>query len=77
MFGIGTTETIVFAILAVVLIGPGLPSATRSMRESINEFQKGVHDFETAFAEDPWIRWSLLSLTILVWGLLAVFVATK
>lgn len=46
MFGIGTTEMIVFGIIAVILFGGRLPSVARSLGKSIVEFKKGMHDLE-------------------------------
>jgi len=47
MFGIGTTEMIVFGIIAVILFGGRLPSVARSLGKSIVEFKKGMADLET------------------------------
>ena len=44
MFGIGTTEMIVFGIIAVLLFGSRLPSVARSLGKSIVEFKKGMND---------------------------------
>jgi sec-independent protein translocase protein TatA len=46
MFGIGTGEMMVFAIIAVILFGGRLPSVARSLGKSIVEFKKGMHDLE-------------------------------
>ena len=46
MFGIGSTEMIVFGIIAVILFGSRLPSVARSMGKSIVEFKKGMKDIE-------------------------------
>ena len=46
MFGIGTTEMIVFGIIAVILFGGRLPSVARSLGKSIVEFKKGMTDLE-------------------------------
>jgi len=47
MFGIGTTEMIVFGIIAVILFGGRLPSVARSLGKSIVEFKKGMQDLES------------------------------
>lgn len=46
MFGIGSTEMIVFGIIAVILFGSRLPSVARSLGKSIVEFKKGMNDLE-------------------------------
>jgi sec-independent protein translocase protein TatA len=46
MFGIGTTEMVVFGIIAVILFGGRLPSVARSLGKSIVEFKKGMSDLE-------------------------------
>ncbi len=46
MFGIGTTEMLVFGIIAVILFGGRLPSVARSLGKSIVEFKKGMKDIE-------------------------------
>lgn len=46
MFGIGTSEMIVFGIIAVILFGGRLPSVARSLGKSIVEFKKGMQDLE-------------------------------
>jgi sec-independent protein translocase protein TatA len=46
MFGIGSTEMIVFGIIAVILFGSRLPSVARSLGKSIVEFKKGMNDIE-------------------------------
>ena len=46
MFGIGTTEMIIFGIIAVILFGGRLPSVARSLGKSIVEFKKGMTDLE-------------------------------
>lgn len=47
MFGIGTTEMVVFGIIAVILFGGRLPSLARSFGKSIVEFKKGMTDLES------------------------------
>ena len=44
MFGIGTTELIIVAVIVLILFGSRLPSAMRSMGMSISEFKKGMND---------------------------------
>ncbi len=46
MFGIGTTELVIFLIIILVLFGGRLPTIARSLGKSITEFKKGVHGIE-------------------------------
>jgi sec-independent protein translocase protein TatA len=46
MFGIGSTEMIIFGVIAVILFGSRLPSVARSLGKSIVEFKKGMTDIE-------------------------------
>lgn len=46
MFGIGSTEMIIFGVIAVILFGNRLPSVARSLGKSIVEFKKGMTDIE-------------------------------
>jgi sec-independent protein translocase protein TatA len=43
---IGTTEMLIFGIIAVILFGSRLPSVARSLGKSIVEFKKGMRDIE-------------------------------
>ena len=46
MFGIGTPEMVIIALIALVLFGNRLPQAMRSVGRGINEFKKGVSGSE-------------------------------
>jgi len=46
MFGLGSTELIIFGIIAVILFGSRLPSVARSFGKSVVEFKKGMRDIE-------------------------------
>lgn len=48
MFGIGHTELIVVAIVALILFGNRLPSVMRSLGQSVNEFRSGLHSPDEA-----------------------------
>ena len=52
MFGIGTTELIVIAIIVLVLFGTRLPKVMRSLGQGVVEFKKGVQGIEDA-ADEP------------------------
>lgn len=43
MFGIGHTELIVVAFVALLLFGSRLPSVMRSLGQSISEFRNGMN----------------------------------
>jgi len=46
MFGLGTTELIVLAVIVLLLFGSRLPSAMRSLGGSFNAFKKGLKEGE-------------------------------
>ena len=46
MFGLGTPELILLAIVVLVLFGSRLPSAMRSLGMSVNSFKKGMKEGE-------------------------------
>lgn len=46
MFGLGTTELIVLAIVVLLLFGNRLPSVMRSLGKGVVEFKKGVQGIE-------------------------------
>lgn len=48
MFGIGTTELLIFALIALLFFGNRLPSVMRSMGIGITEFKKGLRGEVTA-----------------------------
>jgi sec-independent protein translocase protein TatA len=57
MFGIGPMEMLVVGIVAVLLFGNRLPEVARSLGKSLNEFKKGMQEFEhevkTSIYSDP------------------------
>jgi sec-independent protein translocase protein TatA len=46
MFGIGTQELIIVAIIALLLFGNRLPSVMRSLGQGVVEFKKGLQGVE-------------------------------
>ena len=46
MFGIGAPELLIVGIVAVILFGNRLPEVARSLGKSLNEFKKGMQEFE-------------------------------
>ena len=46
MFGLGTTELLIFAVVVLVLFGSRLPKVMRSLGSSVTEFKKGVNEGE-------------------------------
>lgn len=45
MFGLGTTELIIFGLIVLVIFGSSrLPSLMRSLGRSANEFKAGLKD---------------------------------
>ncbi len=43
MFGIGHTELMVVALVALLLFGNRVPSVMRSLGQSLHEFRRGLH----------------------------------
>ena len=54
MFGIGTWELVLVAIVILLLFGNRLPSVTRSLGRGVVEFKKGVQgvDDESEHVDD-------------------------
>lgn len=46
MFGLGTTEMIIVALVVLLLFGSRLPSVMRSLGRGVVEFKKGVSGIE-------------------------------
>jgi TatA/E family protein of Tat protein translocase len=46
MFGISTFEMLIVGIVAIMLFGNRLPSVARSLGKSLNEFKRGMREFE-------------------------------
>ena len=43
MFGVGHTELLVIALVALILFGNRLPRVMRSLGQSLTEFRRGLH----------------------------------
>lgn len=46
MFGVGTQELMIVAIVALLLFGDRLPSVMRSLGSGMSEFKKGMNDIQ-------------------------------
>lgn len=46
MFGLGTTELLVFAFIALLLFGSRLPSVMRNLGKGVVEFKKGIREID-------------------------------
>lgn len=44
MFGIGTTQLLIFGVIALLLFGTRLPAVARSFGQSVQEFKKGLKE---------------------------------
>lgn len=52
MFGIGTTELLIVAGIALLLFGSRLPQVMRGMGQGIGEFKKGLKEIESDVNKD-------------------------
>ncbi|QEG23207.1 Sec-independent protein translocase subunit TatA/TatB [Mariniblastus fucicola] len=50
--GIGTSELVLIAIVAVVLFGSKLPEVARSVGQSYTQFRKGLNDIQTSIKSE-------------------------
>lgn len=46
MFGLGTPELVILALIVLLLFGSRLPSAMKSLGMSVNSFKKGMNETE-------------------------------
>lgn len=46
MFGLGTTEWLIFAAIVFILFGKRIPGAMRSLGQSFREFKRGIDGVE-------------------------------
>jgi len=49
MFGLGSTEMVIFGIIALLLFGKRLPEVARNLGKGLTEFKKGMHGIEDDF----------------------------
>lgn len=50
MFGLGTPELVILALIVLLLFGSRLPSAMKSLGMSVNSFKKGMNETDD---DDP------------------------
>ena len=57
MFGLGTTELVIIAVLAILLFGDRLPEVASSFGKQFSEFRKGMshveREFKSALMDSP------------------------
>lgn len=51
-FGIGVTEMILLAVVAVMLFGGRLPEVAKQLGESYVQFRRGLDDIKTSISTD-------------------------
>ncbi len=52
-FGIGATELMLVAVVAVILFGSKLPEVARNMGKSYHQFRQGLNDLKSSINTEP------------------------
>lgn len=59
--GIGATEMVIIAIVAIVLFGSKLPDVARNLGKSYNQFRAGLNELKSSVSTDiPDLRTDLM-----------------
>ncbi len=53
MFGLGTPELVILALVVLLLFGSRLPSAMKSLGMSVNSFKKGMEETDDEEKNHP------------------------
>ena len=51
MFGLGTTEWLIFAAIVLILFGNRIPTAMRSLGQGLREFKRGIDGAQTEYEQ--------------------------
>jgi len=51
MFGLGTTEWLIFAGIVIILFGKRIPAAMRSLGLGLREFKRGIDGVEAEYEQ--------------------------
>lgn len=47
MFGFGTPELLLFAVVVLILFGRRIPAAMHSLGQGLREFKRGIHESQS------------------------------
>lgn len=78
MFGLGPTELIVIAVLAILVLGPNkIPAAASQLGKAIRSFRRATHDLQDQIDQDGQLGKSISDIQSALHGDPTRFVAQQ